>query len=451
MTRKNKVSQGFNRYIPVDFSLVVEAVEKPEEHKALKPRLGLWSATAISVGATIGAGIFVVMGIVAGLAGSALVVSMVLAGIIALFTALSFAELTTWKPVEGSVYQYTRTLVSPFAGFLTGWMWIVSNTFGGATVSLGFAYYLASAIPGLPTNVVAAALCVGFTALNFVGIRQSAWLNNALVAVNLVVLLFFVIFGFTHINSGNFAPFSPLSSGVFYGAFFIFFAYGGFARVAVVAEEVKDAKRNVPKAIMLSLSISMAVYILVGVVAVGLVGSQVLAGSNSPLSAAIGATGSSLAMQIVSVGGLVATAGVLLTSVLGVSRVAYSMARERDMPHILCKVHERFGTPYYSIWIVGGLMALMVLFVDLAHVAAISTFALLFYYAFANVCALKLKNKNRLYPKVVPLAGLGLCLTLLVIIVFANLQAWVVGVACLAVGAVVYAAKKRFKPEKRET
>lgn len=426
-------------------------MEEPEKREALKPRLGLWSATAISLGATIGAGIFVVVGIVAGFAGSALLVSMVLAGAIAFLTAFSFAELTAWKPVEGSIYQYTRQLVSPFAGFLTGWMWIVSNTFGGATVALGFAYYFGSAIPGLPPNVVAAALCLGFTALNFVGIRQSALLNNVLVAANLAVLLFFVVFGFGKVNVANFLPFTPLSSGVFYGAFFIFFAYGGFARVAVVAEEVKDAKRTVPKAIMLSLAISMVIYVLVGIVAVGLVGSQVLAASNSPLTQAIGATGSSLAMQIVSVGGLVATAGVLLTSVLGVSRVAFSMARERDMPHVMCRLHGRFGTPYYSIWIVGGLMALMVLFVNLAHVAAISTFALLFYYTFANVCALRLKAENKLYPRIVPVLGLCMCLALLVIIVFANLQAWVIGVACLGVGALIYAAKTRFKPKECET
>lgn len=422
-------------------------MEKRQESEPLKPRLGLWSATAISVGATIGAGIFVVVGVVAGFAGSALVVSMVLAGIIAFFTALSFAELTAWKPVEGSVYQYTRSLVSPFAGFLTGWMWMVSNTFGGATVSLGFAYYLGGAIPGLPANLVAAGICLGFTAINFVGIRESAWLNNLLVAINLVVLLFFVVFGFANLRVSNFLPFSPLNTGVLYGAFFIFFAYGGFARVAVVAEEVKDAKRIVPRAIMLSLAISMAMYVLVGVVAVGLVGSEVLAGSNSPLAQAISVTGSSLAMQIVLVGGLVATAGVLLTSVLGVSRVAYSMARENDLPHAMSKVHKKFGTPFVSIWIVGGLMALLVLFVDLTHVAAISTFALLFYYAFANVCAFKLKAESRLYPRVVPLLGLGMCLALLVVIVFASLQAWVVGVACLGVGGLAYVAKKRFLPK----
>ena len=138
------------------------------------------------------------------------------------------------------------SLISPFSGFLAGWMWLVANTFTGAAVSLGFAYYLATAFPGLPTNLVAAALCLGFTALNLVGAKESAGVNNILVSIKLVILAFFVVFGALHFNSGNFVPFNPLTSGVLYGSFFIFFAYGGFARVTVVAEEVKDAKRNVP-------------------------------------------------------------------------------------------------------------------------------------------------------------------------------------------------------------
>src|SRR4030042_5145222 len=113
----------------------MECNKKP---KQLKRSLGLWSATAINVGAIIGGGIFVVTGIVAGLAGSAFIISIVVAAVIALFTALSFVELTAWQPVEGSGYEYVRRLVSPFAGFLSGWMWMIGHTFGGDAVSLGF-------------------------------------------------------------------------------------------------------------------------------------------------------------------------------------------------------------------------------------------------------------------------------------------------------------------------
>ena len=413
-----------------------------EEHKALKPYLGLWSAVAINVGAIIGGGIFVVTGIAAGLAGSALVMSMVVAAVIAVFTALSFAELTAWQPAEGSVYAYASQLISPFSGFLTGWMWIVSNTFAGAAVALGFAYYLTAAIPVLPVNIVAALICVAFTVLNFVGIRQSALFNNVLVAVKLVILGFFVAFGLLHVNSANFLPFIPFDTGVLYGAYFIFFAYGGFARVAVVAEEVKDAKRIVPKAVLLSLVISTVVYILVGMVAVGLAGSAELAASNSPLTDAIGATGSPVAMQVVSFGGLVATASVLLTSVLGVSRVAYAMAKRKDMPQALSKLHRKFGTPYYSIWIAGAVMALLVLFVDLTQVVAVSTFAILFYYAIANLAAFKLHNANRRYHKLMHALGLTSCLVFLGFSIFASTQAWIVGIVCLAAGVVAYGIKE---------
>jgi APA family basic amino acid/polyamine antiporter len=424
-------------------------MEKSEPRK-LKRSIGLWSAVAINVGAIIGGGIFVVTGIVAGYAGSALVVSMIIAGVIAFITAWSFAKLTAWQPVEGGVYEYGRQLVSPYAGFLAGWMWLIANTFTGAAVSIGFAYYLSAAFPGLPTNVVAAVLCLGFTALNLVGARESARVNNVLVAIKLAVLAFFVAFGLMHVNSGNFAPFNPLSSGVLYGTFFIFFAYGGFARVSVVAEEVKDAKRNVPRALLYSLGISLVVYVLVGLVAVGLLGSKGLAGSASPLSAAIGVTGSSLAVQVVAVGGLVATASVLLTAILGVSRMAYSMARRNDFPSALAKLHHRYLTPYYSILASGVLMAILALTVDLTHVVAISTFALVFNYSITNISAYKLKNGNRLRDRVMPMLGLATCLMLLVFILLASTEAWLVGVVFLIVGTAYYFVRQELKAKKPE-
>jgi APA family basic amino acid/polyamine antiporter len=415
-----------------------------QKKRVLKRSIGLWSAVAINVGAIIGGGIFVVTGIVAGYAGSALVVSMIIAGVIAFITAWSFAKLTAWQPVEGGVYEYGRQLVSPYAGFLAGWMWLVANTFTGAAVSLGFAYYLASAFPNLPTSWVAAVLCLAFTAVNLVGAKESARVNNVLVAIKLAVLAFFVAFGVLHVNLGNFDPFVPLSSGVLYGTFFVFFAYGGFARVSVVAEEVKDAKRNVPLALLLSLAISMLVYVLVGLVAVGLLGPVGLAGSPSPLSTAIGATGNSLAVQTIAVGGLVATASVLLTAILGVSRMAYSMARRNDLPTILARLHHKFLTPYCAIVVSGVLMALLVLFIDLTQVVAISTFALVFNYSITNIAAYKLKNGKNQH-KIMPLLGLATCILLLSFILLASTLAWIVGVVFLVVGTLYYVLLKRLK------
>jgi APA family basic amino acid/polyamine antiporter len=415
-----------------------------QESRKLKRSIGLWSAVAINVGAIIGGGIFVVTGIVAGYAGSALVISMIIAGIIAFITATSFARLTAWQPVEGSVYEYGRQLVSPYAGFLAGWMWIVANTFTGAAVSLGFAFYLSTIFPFLPSNVIAAVLCLAFTGLNLIGARESAGVNNVLVALKLVVLGVFVILGVFFVNTANFIPFAPLTSGVVYGSFFIFFAYGGFARVAVVAEEVKDAERNVPRAMFLSLGISMLIYVLVGLVAVGLVGSGELALSGSPLTTAMSVTGNTLVIQFVSVGGLVATASVLLTAILGVSRMAFSMARRRDLPAALTRLHSRFCTPYYAILGTGLLMAGLVLFVDLTNVVAISTFALLFYYSIVNLSAFKLiVNGKR--QRFLPLLGLATCLILLAFILLEPTQrgAWLVGVVFLLAGTVFYTLRKK--------
>jgi APA family basic amino acid/polyamine antiporter len=226
----------------------------------LKPTLGLLDATAISVGAIIGAGIFVVTGIVAGMAGPALLISMVIAAAVSLLTALSFAELSAWLPREGSVYEFSYRLISPFAGFMAGWMWMLGNTFGGAAVSLGFAYYFTSLFPFLQPKLIAALLCLAFTVLNHIGIKRSATLNNLLVGSKLVILIFFVVLGLGYVKVGNFRPFIPSYEGILFGACYIFFAYGGFARVSVVAEEVKDAEHTVPRAILLSLLISTIFY-----------------------------------------------------------------------------------------------------------------------------------------------------------------------------------------------
>jgi APA family basic amino acid/polyamine antiporter len=424
-------------------------LEKQEPGK-LKRSIGLWSAVAINVGAIIGGGIFVVTGIVAGYAGSALIISMIVAGIIATITATSFAKLAAWQPVEGGVYEYGRQLISPFYGFLAGWMWLIANTFTGAAVSLGFAYYLSAAFPGLPTNLVAATLCLGFTALNLVGAKESAGVNNILVTIKLAVLAFFVVFGSLHFNSGNFVPFNPLTSGVLYGSFFIFFAYGGFARVTVVAEEVKDAKRNVPRALLWSLGISMVVYVLVGIVAVGLLNAHALSVSSSPLSSAISITGNSLAVSIISVGGLVATASVLLTAILGVSRMAYSMARRNDLPSVLAKLHSKFFTPYYAILASGVIMAILVLLItNLTPLVAISTFALLFNYSITNIAAFKLKRKGK-WSKVLPLLGLSTCIMLLAFILLASTQAWIIGVVFLLAGTFYYAIRKKLKQPNKQ-
>ncbi|MEM2816297.1 MAG: amino acid permease [Candidatus Bathyarchaeia archaeon] len=398
----------------------------------------MFDATALNIGAIIGAGIYVVIGIAAGLAGSALIISMIIAAAISFFTAVSFAVLASWRPLEGSIYEYAYQLISPLAGFLTGWMWIVSNTFAGAALALSFGSYLNSLFPIFPTRIVAAGLCIFFAILNFLGIRQSAMVNNVLVMAKLLILGFFVGYGVFFVKTTNFVPFNLLHFGVLSGAFYIFFAYAGFARAAVVAEEVKDASKNVPRAILISLAVSTIIYILVGLVAIGLVGANALAESPSPLATAVKMTGNPVAAYIISSGGLIATASVLLTSILGVSRMAYAMARRRDLPTLFEKLHPRYKTPHYSIGIFCAIMVLLVMLVDLTRVVAVSTFALLLYYTLANVSALRLKLERKNYYKGMSYLGVITCIIILAFTITASPYAFLLGLFVLATGFSYY-------------
>lgn len=411
----------------------------------LKRALGLFDATAISIGAIIGAGIFVVTGIVAGLAGPSLVISIVLAGSIASFSALSFAQLSAYMPKEGGGYQYTYRMVSPYAGFLAGWLWIFSNLFVGAAVSLGFANYLVALFPTLPdyaVNVVAPVFCLLFTFLNYVGVRQSAIVNNVLVVSKILILVFFIALGLGFINFRNFSPVAPYGLlGVLKGTSLIFFAYFGYARITILAEEVKDASRTIPRAIILALVLSTVLYAFIGFVAVGLAGANSLSQSASPLADAIGVTGNSAAVFVVSLGAIIATASVLLMTILGVSRMTFAMARNGQLPTFLSHIHPKFQTPHYAV-LITGLLSSVLVFGGFSRVVAVSTFALLFHHALVNLSAIRLKAENRHYPVFVSVLGFLLCLTLLL---FLSSEAWIIGIFGLLIGSVYYAFGVRRK------
>ena len=275
-----------------------------------------------------------------------------------------------------------------------------------------------------------------FILLNYFGVRHSTTLNNVLVLVKIAILIFFVALGVGYLNTNHFTPFAPNGfSGVLQGSSLIFFAYAGFARIAIMAEEVKDPRRTIPRSLVLSLGISMVIYVLVSFVGIGLVGYVGLSTTGSPLAEATKVTGNHYAVFLVSLGALVATASVLLTTVLGVSRVTFAMARENDLPNVLSKLHAKYKTPYLAIWISGTLIIVATVFANLNQVIAISNFASLLYYSIANVAALRLRGKIRRYSNIVPAIGLLSCLSLLV---FLKLDGWLVGMIGVGLGTVYY-------------
>ena len=404
---------------------------------ALKRSLGLFDATSIGIGAIVGAGIFVVTGVAAGLAGPALMLSLVIGAVVAGFSAISFAELSRCIPKEGGGYEFAHELISPAAGFISGWTWIISNLVVGAAVAIGFASYLNTFV-SVPINVVAALACVLVTAVNLAGSRESGILNDVLVVIKLAILAIFVAFGITHVSSSNFIPFAPKGAvGVLQGSALIFFAYAGFARITLVGEEVKDPKKTVPKAIILALGISTLVYIFVAFTAIGLVGYKEISSSGSPLADAASAESHNIE-SLISVGALAATLGVLLTTLLGLSRISFAMARRNDLPRIFARLGLKSQTPYWAIIVLGAAMTVFAAFATLHQAAAIANFAALIYYGMGNYSAYKLKDRN--FPRVISVLGLVSCSLLLF---FLTTTAWLVGGAVIVVGFAVYMMRRQ--------
>jgi len=399
----------------------------------LKRTLGLFDACAIGIGAIIGSGIFVVTGIAAGLAGPALLISLIIGAFISGFTGLSFAELAQSMPVEGGGYKFAHELISPFAGFISGWLWILSNIVAGVVVSLGFASYLSLFLPyPVNVNMLAALACLGVTFINYLGARDSSLINDLLVILKLLILASFVVFGLGAVKLENFSPFIPNGGiGIMQGATLIFFAYSGFARITLVSEEVKDPKKNIPLAIILALGISTIVYLLVSFTAVGLVGYKELASSGSPLADAASSVGRNIT-YFVSVGALFATLSVLLTTLLGLSRISFAMARDRELPQLFTRLDER-ATPYYTVLVLGFTMAILSLFTNLLQAIALANFGSLLYYLITNYAALKLKE--RVYPRIIPVLGIITCTVLLL---FLTREAWITGCIVLLAGCAYY-------------
>jgi len=421
------------------------------KHTKLVRTITLFDAVSIGLGAIIGAGIFVILGIATSLAGPGVLLSVVIGGIIAIFTALSFSELGSLIPKEGGVYEYVFEVFSPSVGFLTGWVWTFGQIVVGATVSIGLATYLSLLIP-VPIKIVAAGACLLFMIINLISVKQSVVVNNILVAFKVLALLLFVGIGITHIQLSNFSPLLPNGfSGLISGAALIFFAYLGFGRVAAISEEMEKPEKNIPLSIMLALGISIVIYLIVSFTAVGIMGYSKLSASGSPLADAMGIIGNEPVKFIVSLGAIFAIASVLLTAILGVSRISFSMARNKQIPDFITRIHPRFGTPYISIIITGLLMAVLAYIGDLKWVASVASFSIISTHVLVNGAAIavnkkKLKFKIPFYP-IPPLLGIISCAALALSLLP---EVWIIELVVLLAGIVFYFAYNSRKHRKKE-
>ncbi len=423
--------------------------------------MGLWAAAGIGIGAIIGTGIFVLIGVAAGLAGPSVILSFLIAGFVALLTGLAAAELSSFITEAGASYIYTTKAFGAFPGYIVGWMKSFDYIVGASAVSLGFAAYLSYFIGIPPVN--ATLVAIGTTwplflmVLNLKGMKEASGANSILVILKVSALVLFIVVGgyflLFHGNYTYYRPFFPQGiGGMLSGAAIIFFAFIGFNTVAMVAEEVKDPERNVPRAIILSFAICTLLYIGVAIVAVGLVPWETLGTSKAPLELALGAaTSNPFFLKFIAVSALFATTSVILSSLIGASRALFAMARQGVIPRSLAKVSSR-GIPSTTVILSGVAVSLIVLFTnaDLAWLASIFNFGTLLTFFFINASLLQIRRtmpdadrrfRVPLYP-VTPVIAMVSCVALGF---FLNLNAIIAGAGWIGVGILAYAINMRRK------
>jgi basic amino acid/polyamine antiporter, APA family len=400
----------------------------------LRRDLRLLDAIGIGLGAIIGAGIFVVTGVAAGVAGPAFIIGLALAGAVAAFNALSSAQLAATYPHSGGTYEYGYQVLHPWLGFAAGWVFLISKLAAAGTVALGFAGYFTALFPILPERVVAAAAALLLTIINYFGIQRTGRVNTLIVSISIVALAYFVFAGIPSFEAANLTPFAPQGwGGTLQAAALLFFAYTGYARLATLGEEVHEPRRTIPRAIMWALGIAAGLYTAVALVAVASVGADAMAASLSPLETAAQTFALPGAAQVVAVGAMTAMLGVLLSQILGISRMIFAMARRRDLPAVFDHVHPQHGVPDRGILLAGAVAVLVAIFGTFQAIVAAASFTILLYYSIANMAALRMRPEDRLFPTWVPVFGLISCLSLAAMLPLPTIAA---GLGLLAAGIV---------------
>jgi len=386
----------------------------------------------------VGAGIFAALGPAARAAGSGLLLGLAVAAFVAYCNATSSAALAALYPESGGTYVYGRRRLNRFWGFVAGWGFVIGKLASCAAMALTFAVYAA---PSLARPLAAAAV-LALTVINYFGVAKTVLATRIIVSVVLACLVL-VVFATAFGGDVDVARAVPTTSagprGILQAAGFLFFAFAGYARIATLGEEVIDPARTIPRAIPLALGLALATYVAVAVSALLAVGAPELAGAAAPLAHAVEAGRWSALTPAVRIGAIVASLGVLLSLLAGVSRTAFAMAGNGDLPRFLASVHSRHRIPDHAELLAGAIVVAIVLIADVRNAIGFSSFAVLVYYAIANASALTLRASQRRWPRWLAVAGLGGCALLAFSLPWHSVLA---GSALLLVGAAVYGIRR---------
>ncbi|MGB0906645.1 MAG: APC family permease [Maricaulaceae bacterium] len=418
----------------------------------LRRVLGLRSAVFLGLGSILGTGVFVSIGIAAGITGGSVIAAIAVAALLAMCNAMSSAQLAAFHPVSGGTYEYGYRLLGPRFGFTAGWMFLLAKSASAASAALGVVLY-AGAMFGLGgkdiASFLAAGIVGGMALLVASGLKRSNAVNTVIVSLTLLVLTTFIIIGSLNVTPSSAVKFTPIFNpdgnairSFLEGCALMFVAFTGYGRIATLGEEVKDPRRTIPRAILTTLTVSALLYMAVGAMWVMLIGADPFLGAEAALSLENAARLTKVPelASFMAIGAVIAMLGVLLNLLLGLSRVMLAMARRRDMPLALSKINAG-GSPVFAVLAVGAIIMGLALIGDIKTTWSFSAFTVLIYYSITNLCALRQPEGERLYPRWVSKVGLVMCLGLAT---FMPMKIWVVGLALLAVGFIWHEAAQRF-------
>ncbi len=409
--------------------------------------VSLPGALLLGLGSIVGTGIFVAIGLAAAHAGMYVLVAIPIAGVLAVCNGMSSAQLAANHPVSGGTYEYGHRYLTPALGFAAGWLFLCAKSASAATAALGLASY---AMVGLGADAeswlvraLAIAVVCAVTALVAGGIRRSNRSNAVIVVTTLAALAVFVVIGALDVAAttgldavwalGRAPGWRELAA----ATAIVFVAFTGYGRIATLGEEVHDPRRTIPRAIVIVLVATIALYIAVTAVALGLVGPDALAAAaaigEAPLEVAAADLPRWVRIALV-VGATSAMAGVVLNLVLGLSRVVLAMARRSELPGPLASIDAVSSSPRRAVVAVGCVIGVMAAIGSIRAAWSFSAVTVLVYYAITNVAALKLPPGQRRHPRIIAVLGLLGCVALAA---WVDAWAWVAAAATMAGGFVL--------------
>jgi len=412
----------------------IDLVTAHEEGRRLLPTLSWPHLVALGIGAIVGTGIYTLIGVGAGLAGPAVLVSFVVAGVVCACAALAYAEMATMMPAAGSAYTYSYAVLGETLAWIVGWSLILEYTLVVSAVAVGWSgsaqEFLAGIGLPLPAalaagphaggivNLPAVLITFVVAGLLIVGTKESATLNAVLVAVKVVALAVFVAIALPHFDAGNLHPFMPhgffesigadgRKYGVMAAAAIIFFAFYGFDAISTAAEETRNPARDLSIGIVGSMLACTLIYVLVALAAVGALSYAVFTQSAAPLALIMRELGQGTAAGIVSGAAVVALPTVLLAFFYGQSRIFFVMSRDGLLPRSLSKVGRR-GTPVAITVFTAVLTGALAGVARLDEIAALANAGTLIAFVAVAACLLVLRKREPQRPRVfrTPLAWL---------------------------------------------